>query len=168
MFKSFSICHIKAETPLGTILPPVPNFLSARHTVVPHQLCFMWFLPFLLLAKFTSVSPHCMVSLLQHRHNNQRRDGDILNPLSQTHDAMLQQFTPSLTQLRNYHLKERAEQPSPQHQGMKEGFVVLIRVNGWEKKAWGSDTVISYVCCPRGEGHIEVFLCLLQGPRPSV
>lgn len=41
----FSICHIKAETLLETILPPVPNFLSPQHNVVPHQLCFMWFLP---------------------------------------------------------------------------------------------------------------------------
>lgn len=27
MFKGFSICHIKARTPIGTMLTPVPNFL---------------------------------------------------------------------------------------------------------------------------------------------
>lgn len=97
MFKGILICHIKAETPLGTILPPVPNFLSPLHTVVPHQLRFMWFLPFYCWPNPPVYPPAVRGSLLQHRRNNQRRAGDILNPLSQTHDAMLQQFTPSPT-----------------------------------------------------------------------
>lgn len=157
MFKGFSICRIKAEIPVAPVLPPVPNFLSPRHAVAPS-----------IVGKIHHCIPHCMASLLQHRHRNQGRTGDILNPLSQTDDAMPQQFTPSLIQFRNYHLKESADQPPLQYQGMKEGFVVLIKVNGWEKEAWGIDTVISYVCCPHREGHIEVFLCLLQGPRSFV
>lgn len=35
MFGPFSICHIKAETAIGAVLPPVPNFPSPLHTVVP-------------------------------------------------------------------------------------------------------------------------------------
>lgn len=35
MFRGFSICHIKAETAIGAVPPPVPNFPSPQHTVVP-------------------------------------------------------------------------------------------------------------------------------------
>lgn len=110
MLKGLSICHITAETSVAPVLPPVPNFLSPRHAVVPS-----------VIGKIHHCIPHCMVSL-RHRHENQGRTGDILNPLSQTDDAMPQQFTP--------HLKESADQPSLQYQGMKEGFLVLIQING--------------------------------------
>lgn len=49
MFGRFSICHIKAETVIGAVLTPVPNFLSPLHIVVP---------PF--VGKTASVFPvHC-------------------------------------------------------------------------------------------------------------
>lgn len=112
MLKGFSICHIKAEIPVAPVLPPVPNFLSPRHAVVPS-----------IIGKIHHCIPHCMVSL-RHRHKNQGRTGDILNPLSQTDDAMLQQFTPSLTQFRNYHLEESADQPSLKHQGGRKVSLV--------------------------------------------
>lgn len=167
MFRGFSICHIKAETPLGTILPPVPNFLSPRHNVVPHQLRFMWFL-LSYCWQNSPVYPLLYGKSAAVQTQQSKWAGDILNPLSQTHDAMLEQFTPSLTLLRVYHLKESAEQRSLQHKGMKEGFVVLIKVNGWERKPLGH-WYSHFICVlPHGEGHIEVLLCLLQGPRSFV
>lgn len=92
MFRGFSICHIKASAPIGTMLTPVPNFL-----------------PLLLFLRATSTIPsivggihqciflNSMSSLRQHRRQNQRGAGDTLNPLSQTDDAMVQQFKPHLT-----------------------------------------------------------------------
>lgn len=161
-----SICQIKVETLLGTILPPVPNFLSPRHTVVPHQVCFMWFLPFYCWPD-PAVCPPSLYGESAAAQTQQSKES-----LRHIEPIEADTWCNAVAIYPQSHISQKPppqrEQRSPQNQGMKGGLVVLIKVNGWGKHAWGIGTVISYVCCPRGEGHLEVFLSLLHGPRPFV
>lgn len=96
MFKGFSICHIKACTAIGTMLTPVPNFL-------PLLLFLSSSLPFSeatppsppLSAESASIYPLTVCQVCGNTDAGIKGEaGDILNPLSQTDDAMAQQFTP--------------------------------------------------------------------------
>lgn len=77
----------QSRHPLRTILPPVPNFLSARHRALPHQGCCTCFpsSPIPSSAHLSVCPPAAVECAAAH----------ILNPLGRTHDAMLQQFNPS-------------------------------------------------------------------------
>lgn len=95
MFKSFPVCHIKAKALFATMLPPVLNFLPPppHHQLSaarPHQVCFMWFPPPCRGPNPPVYPPAVRLIPQQLRNDNQRRAGDMLNPLSGTHDARLQ------------------------------------------------------------------------------
>lgn len=55
MLKGFPICYIKAELLLGTILPPVPNFLFSPARCTASSTVFHVVPPTPLLAKPTSI-----------------------------------------------------------------------------------------------------------------
>lgn len=152
MFKRLPICRIKAETPLETISPPVPNFRSSTGAML------------YLINRVSCGSSHPIVGRVQ--------EWNPLSPHGKSAAAQTQQSKESRRHIEPieadswcnaaamYPQTHIAQKPPPQRKcraaipaaSRYEGrfLVVLIRVNGWGRK--GIDTVISYVCCPVERG----------------
>ena len=144
MFKNFSICHIKAVYTAVAVSPSVINFRSLEHNAVPHQMWLMWLL-----------SSYCW----RNPQNNQRRVPDTLNSFNKDTWCNGGAIYSSLTSRKNYNPGER--------KGYGWGFNVFNQSwwLRWDRRGLRHSFG---VCCPHGDWHTEVLLCLLQGLSPFV
>lgn len=115
--------HIKAETAIGAVLPPVPNFLSPQHTLVP---------PF--VGKSTSVfSVHGKLQVCCSTDTEIK--GDMETYWTHWARQMMQcrnNLPPVSHSSPTTSWKKRAQ--FSHLSSMKEGSEFIIRVNGWGKK----------------------------------